>query len=291
MIAGRGPYDPPPVTDAPYEALLLDIDGTLLDERNRIRPAVRARLRRLAESGVVVMLVTGRSELGLLPVMEDLGIRERAVVYNGAGVWCPEEERLVEERLLSDRSTRRTLAHAREQGLLTLVQCAGAKYFSAPRGEVEERATRGLEGVHFRDGWDLPDEWVIRISVYSQEFPDSQAFCDSIEAAIAQPVYTTNFPLNALADHRESPLQVVDVHPPCRGKAEALRVLRDGRGIDPARVVAVGDASNDVPMLRAAGLGVAVGSGMAQAREAANRVIGSNDTDAIAELVDELWPA
>jgi len=82
---------------------------------------------------------------------------------------------------------------------------------------------------------------------------------------------------------------VVDLQPPCRGKAEALRVLEEQYGIPRERVVAVGDATNDLPMLAAAGLSVAMGDGMPEARRAASRIIGGHDSTAIAELVEELF--
>ena len=84
-------------------------------------------------------------------------------------------------------------------------------------------------------------------------------------------------------------MHAVDVHPPCRGKAEALRVMWESYGIPPERVVAVGDATNDSPMLQAAGLGVAVENCMDELRPVADRVIGHHDGPAIAELVQELF--
>ena len=50
----------------------------------------------------------------------------------------------------------------------------------------------------------------------------------------------------------------------------------------------MGDALNDLEMLRAAGLGVAMGNAHPGLLEHADRVIGANGTDAIAELVEEL---
>jgi hydroxymethylpyrimidine pyrophosphatase-like HAD family hydrolase len=82
---------------------------------------------------------------------------------------------------------------------------------------------------------------------------------------------------------------VCDVHPPCKGKAEGLRVLQELYGIAPERVVAVGDASNDVPMFEAAGLAVAMRESMEEALAAADRVIGSNDSETIGALVEELF--
>ena len=102
-------------------------------------------------------------------------------------------------------------------------------------------------------------------------------------------MYITHFPLDMLPGHRASRFRVADIQPPCRGKGEALRVLEERYGIPPARVVAVGDAGNDVPMLTRAGLGVAVGNAHPEARAAADRSIGSNHRPAIVELLEELF--
>jgi hypothetical protein len=67
-------------------------------------------------------------------------------------------------------------------------------------------------------------------------------------------------------------------------------VLRETYGIPPERVVAVGDATNDLPMFAEAGLSVAMANAMEEARRAADRVIGDNNSTAIAELLEELFP-
>ncbi|MBK7877829.1 MAG: HAD family phosphatase [Planctomycetes bacterium] len=134
-------------------------------------------------------------------------------------------------------------------------------------------------------------EYVIRVSLFSRDHGDSARFAREVEAAVDGPCYITDFPLNVLPHHRESRLDVIDLHPPCLGKAEALRFLAEEHGIPPERVVAVGDATNDVPMFEAAGLSVCMSTGMEEARRVARRVIGSNEADSIAELVEELFLA
>ena len=136
---------------------------------------------------------------------------------------------------------------------------------------------------------DLPREYLMRISVFSRKHDSSSPLYDEVRAVLRAPAYLTHFPLSLLHAYRESPYQVVDVHPPCRGKAEALRWLAEEAGIAPERVVCVGDATNDIPMFEAAGLSVAMGDGMSKALASADRVIGASDTDAIAELIEELF--
>jgi hydroxymethylpyrimidine pyrophosphatase-like HAD family hydrolase len=148
-----------------------------------------------------------------------------------------------------------------------------------------------MTGLEFVDRTRLEVEFAIRVTLFSRDHAASDSFGHDVEAAIDQPLYLTHFPLSVLASHRSSPLQVVDVQPPCRGKAEALRVLEEMYGIPRARVAAVGDATNDLPMFAAAGLAVAMGDGMPEARRAARRIIGGQNSTAIAELVEELYLA
>jgi hydroxymethylpyrimidine pyrophosphatase-like HAD family hydrolase len=66
-----------------------------------------------------------------------------------------------------------------------------------------------------------------------------------------------------------------------------LRVLRELHGIAPERVVAIGDATNDLPMFAAAGLALATEDGMEEARRAAHKVIGKGGSAAIARAIEE----
>lgn len=274
-----------------FDAILLDLDGTLVDERDQIHSRTLSALRAAAARGVRVMIATGRSELATIPVIEQLAIPFPAIVFNGAGLYCHERKRMLEERVLSERTLGRAVRFGEERGHMTVAMCHGVKYATNPRSDAEIHALRDMTGVRYVDRSELLDRRALRATLFSDRHATSQEFADELEDYLGQPVYITHFPLACLPHHRSSQLIVCDVHPPCRGKAEGLRFLADEHAIDPARVVAVGDADNDVPMISAAGLGVAVGNAYPEALAVADRVIGANDTDAIGALVEELFLA
>jgi hypothetical protein len=272
-----------------YDAVLLDLDGTLVTDDGSILPRTIEALRAARANGVRVMLATGRSDLGVRDVLETLELDTPAVIFNGAGLFCPVKRRMIEERRLSEQVVERALAHARDGSLLPVVVRAGAKFALPPRTPHEEAALRYFDGLALCEGGTLPVSQVIRVTVFSSGHPTSADLAREIETAVARPVYVTHFPLTTLADHRGSPLSVADIQPPCRGKAEGLRVLRETYGIPAERVVAVGDATNDLPMFAEAGLSVAMQNAMAEALSAADRVIGGNNSEALAELIEELF--
>src|SRR5258706_370247 len=71
-----------------YDALVLDIDGTLLDEAECIHPRTRQALARARACGVTVMLATGRSHGSAREIARELELDTPAIVFNGAGLYC-----------------------------------------------------------------------------------------------------------------------------------------------------------------------------------------------------------
>ncbi|MEY2783978.1 MAG: hypothetical protein RL277_182 [Planctomycetota bacterium] len=273
-----------------YDAIVLDLDGTLLDDDSRLPERNRQVLLAAHERGVRVMIATGRSNLSSHEIVAELGIDQPAVVFNGAGLYCARRQKMLEERTLSGRTLERTLRYAERHALLPVVMCADQKLALPARDAHEEAALAFMSGLKLVGREELlQTEFVIRVSLFSRDHATSEHFAQQCEQSLQQPVYITHFPLNVLASHRSNPLQVLDIHAPCLGKGEALRILAEQHGIAPERVVAVGDATNDIPMFERAGLSVAMENGMAEARAVARRVIGSNNSDALAQLVEELF--
>ena len=71
-------------------------------------------------------------------------------------------------------------------------------------------------------------------------------------------------------------------------KASALQELCEQWGVSPDSVAAVGDARNDLPMLAWAGTALCPSNAAAPVRAVADRVLGSNDDDAVARYLEEL---
>ena len=61
--------------------------------------------------------------------------------------------------------------------------------------------------------------------------------------------------------------------------------LADILGVDARKTVAIGDYNNDVSMIRAAGVGVAVANAVDEAKAAADIVTVSNEEHAIAKII------
>ena len=80
----------------------------------------------------------------------------------------------------------------------------------------------------------------------------------------------------------------LEIIPAAVNKGEGLRRACAAIGIDPGEAVAFGDSENDIPMLRAAGMGIAMGNADGDVRSAADRVTLSNNENGIAAALEQL---
>ena len=273
-----------------YDAILLDLDGTLVTSAGEIHPATLAALHAAHERGVHVMVATGRSKIATLPVLEELGLPTPAAIFNGAAIYCPSEQRMLEERLLSQRLLDQFWEYIDHTQDLAILMCAHEKFSRTPRSEAERTAIAGLHAIQEIPVEQLTQvENVLRVTLLSDRFEDSHGLHEELSQAVAGPSYRTHFSLSLLPRYHGSPYQVADLHAPCLGKAEALRFLQEQHGIPASRVVAVGDAYNDVEMVEAAGLGVCMENGVGGLKRRADRIIGDNEGPAIGDLVSELF--
>jgi len=211
------------------------------------------------------------------------------VVLNGAAVYSRHEDRLIEHYALAEDFVEELLALSQRTSLLPVLSTHSGQYARLLR-EEERETVSGFRLLQVVPLDQLPRREVFRLTFFSHRHASSQALHDDVVRAVpSRAAYYTHFALAALPSFRSSTAQVVDVQPQCLGKAEALRVLATRYGIPAERVVAVGDANNDLHMLRGAGLGVAMGNATVEAKAAARRVIGDNNTEALAQLIEELF--
>lgn len=272
-----------------YDALVLDVDGTLLNDGGRVPERTQRALERARAAGVVVMLATGRAHDGAKQLMRELGLDTPAVVFNGAALYCPREDRLISQRVLPDEQVAELHALVERRDLLALVEHRDDRYARAPRNRYEAALFDWIGRVQRPPAHPLAPEQTLRFAIFSEQHEHSLALHDEVSSAASWPAHYTHFALNSMAGLPECPMHGLDIQPVCNGKAEVFPVLLERFGIIAERVVAVGDGDNDLAMLATAGLGVAMGNGTPAAKQAARRVIGDHCSDSLAVMIEELF--
>lgn len=276
--------------------LALDVDGTLVRRGDEIGPRTRAALGRAHAAGLRVALATGRRWRRARLVADALGLPVPVVCLGGALV-KEEGGRTVDRQPFAPALLAEVVAAVHEAGASAIAHLEGGGP-DTPDFVVEHRrawnpwTSRYVERNQRWTAWsrDLAAEGRDDVLVIGAFGPRDElegaaaALVRSLEGRVA----TTVTPL---PPDGGPPGFYLEVQPAHVSKWHGLQRLAAHLGIDEGAVCAVGDERNDLPMLRAAGLGVAMGNAPEEVKAAARLVIGRHDEEAIADLVAQLLAA
>lgn len=231
------------------EAVAFDLDGTLLDYSGVMADSVALAVRRIADAGIRVFVVSGRMPDAGEPYWRRLGLDTPLASCNGAFVGIPGQTPLVDKRLS---------AEAREI-VLGIDQKHGVYLNYCPGGEVytlHDDGNRAYYSAHFSPVKlaESPD------AIRAFSLP-SKCLCITPEEEQAKFIDIFRSGLGSLADITTSNSRFIEILPPGANKGEALKSLSEWCGIPTEKFIAVGDGMNDLPMLKTAGFAVAFTSG------------------------------
>lgn len=265
-----------PARDRP-RWIVTDLDGTLVDRNLAMVPRSRAALLRFIATGGEVIIATGRSQRSMRPYYDELGLRGPAILLNGAQVANPRTgEVLLDRRFPTDGwATIRTFLER-----LTGQTAAPIAYVGDQAFQVSSSPLVDAYAARDRIRADTLPDWA------SVPTPVSKVLIacatPTVAVDLAASVTGAALPVTLIASENT----YVELLPRNSDKGDALRWLAAYRRVPLAEVAAIGDNPNDIPMLREAGLGVAVRDGHPAVRESANLIVGPCASGAVADLVE-----
>lgn len=271
-----------------YKAVILDIDGTIVPVgATGVSRRVVDTVNTLRRAGVKVIVATGRSAFVLNPHLLGDFTADYYVCVNGSLIMDAEHRVIWETRLTPeqmnglDELCRRQdliLGYTFEDGYYIyrqfdrLVQLAKATPPPENPLDADPIGDGPLDGFTF-DG------------AAQNRHQSSMPFGAVLHGVPETAKLPTDGPLSYVMFHPGS----YDVYRADLDKARTTARLLDRLGIGLAQAVAIGDGNNDVPLLSAAGLGVAMGNGRPAARAAANMVCGTVEEDGAALALERIF--
>lgn len=276
------------------KAILLDIDGTLTNSRKEITPKTKEALLKAQEAGILLAVVSARTENGLKRFGKWLDFESHhglLVACNGAYIKDMESGEVLLNTSMSAELTSSILEHLKKFDVIPLVADGEYMYTSD--------VFSGILKLKEKEG-EVNDFNVIQYESRSNEYllcekKDLAAFFkDKPEPKIlvaGQPEV-----LKEVAEEMAAPFQdtttngftapfYYEFNPKNVNKAKAIASVFEKMGIQREEVMAFGDQMNDIPMLKYAGFGIAMGNAIEEAKEAAFAVTLDNDHDGIAEAI------
>ena len=254
-----------------YKLVACDLDGTLIGTDMKLSDVNRRAIRDLTDQGVIVVPITGRTlcemeEVAALPEI-------RYIIYsNGAVIYDKETGEKIILGLKGDLA-RFVFDVLRPYDALTVIHKDGRTYADYKKAQDMDyyHMSRNVKDMVSRKCV-LEEEWEKRFFDGEIEcaatFFANRADCDACREKLA-----TNPALYAAAAWDYN----LEIFFNGAGKDNALTILMQRLGLEPAEVISVGDSDNDRKMTLLAGLGLAVSNASEEMKEIADRVICSND--------------
>lgn len=269
-------------TGMKHRLIGIDLDGTLLQADQTILEEDRAAVHDALDAGAVVVPCTGRAWHESRRAVEQLdglgkGLNE-GVFVTGALVTklaCGTVRNYAafDPGLLREIIT--ALEHLPEAVLVFRVpDRIDHDYLITGRGELTPNTRWWFEhsGARFVERRTMNDEdrqHCVRVAVVST-LPDMSHFVKDMRRRFAGRIESHSFE-GVERVGEQDPVQILEVFPAGVSKWRGLRAVADAHGIDDAQIAMIGDQVNDLPAIRAAGLGVAMGNAIDAVKDAADR--------------------
>lgn len=265
-----------------YKLLVLDVDGTLLNNEKEISKRTLASLLKVQQMGVRIVLASGRPTYGLLPLAKTLELGNYGgfiVSYNGCQIINAQNGEILFERRINPEMLPYLEKKARKNGFAIFTYHDDTILTDSPDNE------------HIQHEAQLNNLQIIPEDEFSIAVDFAPCKCmlvsDDVEALTGLEEHWKRRLNGALDVFRSEPyfLEVV----PCGiDKANALGVLLEQLGVTREEVVAIGDGVCDVTMLQIAGMGVAMGHSQDSVKVCADYVTASNEEDGVALAAEKI---
>ena len=259
--------------------IVLDLDGTLLTDQQKISEKTKQTLFKAKEAGHQVMIATGRPFRASHLYYNELMLTTPIVNFNGALIHHPKNnhwkpvhspidlsvvhdvvdsiEKYQYENLIAEVMDD-VFIHVEDQTMMNIFKMGDPQVtIGNLKGNLTENPTSLL--IHAEEN-NVP---IIR---------------DHLEDIHAE-----------LIDHRRwgAPFHIVEIVRKGLNKAVGISLVAKEMGIPRERIIAFGDEDNDLEMIDYAGVGVAMSNGIDQLKNIANEITLSNNEDGIAKILIE----
>jgi hypothetical protein len=276
----------------PIRLLVLDVDGTVTNSRHEVAESTCRAIARVRAAGVRVMLATGRRYRDALPVAERLGIVEPLVTASGALVKRPGDHATLQRAAFPAGVLEGVLATVvglgHEPVVYTDSFAAGYDFHCRTLAPAAADVAGGF-GEYLRRNRELA-----RVAPDLHARPPGDVFAGFAMGAREpmaelEAVLGERFP-GLLSVHTiRSPRYaewLCEIAPAGITKWSGVAGLAAAWGIAASAVCAVGDDLNDLPMVRAAGLGLAMGNARPELKAVSDAVVGPHDGSGIEDVAE-----
>ena len=268
-------------------AIFLDLDGTLLTTDKRLTPRAEAALRAANEAGAYIVPTTGRLYEGMPEAVRGLEFIEYAITVNGAEVYDVKNRRaLSRNEIETPRAIEIFRTLERFDGIYDCYAAGWGymereKYLLADEYVIDpemrkmvKALRKPVDGLFGYVTEHFPT--VQKVQMFFRSLDENRRAAEILRGELENECVTSSVRGN------------LEINSKNANKGAGLRFLADYLGIPMENTIAFGDGSNDAAMIEAAGTGIAMENATKELKAMADRVIGRNDEDGVAQELERI---
>jgi 5-amino-6-(5-phospho-D-ribitylamino)uracil phosphatase len=254
----------------------IDMDGTLLTSGKKITNRTRRVLKALDQHDIRIVLATAKPPRSVAKTYKLLGMKTCVICYNGALIYDPPSKKVLAHHPIKRELACEIINYARKIHPDILVSAEVLDHWFTD-GVNEKYQTETAK--EFKPDKLGPIASWLTSDVTKILLQGPQVYLTHIKTKLRQN-QEENF---TMAQSENNLLQIMagDV-----SKGKALKFICKHYKIPIAQTIAIGDASNDIDMLKQAGFGVAMANAPERLKHVADYVTTTNDQDGVAEALE-----
>ena len=262
-----------------YKLIAIDMDGTLLSNEKQISPANYEAIQQARENGVKVVLASGRPLVGFIKYLKELNLvseNDYAVAFNGALVQSSQGGEIISKTTLTLQDYKYLYKLSKE--LKVNIHALTETSVISPKDTVYTR--------HEAEMNDITNE-IIAVEDVEEDttivkvmFIDKPELIEEIMQKIPEEVSSKYTVV------RSAPFFLEFLHKSVN-KGAGVAALAKKLNIKQEEVICIGDAGNDIHMIKYAGLGVAMGNAFPEVKKIANFITKTNEEDGVAFIINK----
>ena len=265
--------------------IALDMDGTLLDSNKQCSERTIKALNDAKKQGVIILPATGRAINGLPQPVKELGVRY-GIFCNGATNYDFQEKKAFVTNHLTAEQVIRIFEICEKYDASHDIYAGGQGYCEAKYLDVFETYTPDvaiqnlIRQTRQRLDGDLV-EFILENQLTIEKV--NMFFRDLEEREQAK----KELAATGMVDCVSSLYNNLEINKKGCNKGRALMQIAEYFGFAREEVMACGDADNDLQMIEAAGIGVAMANAMDSVKEIADYITDTNDNDGVAKAIEK----
>lgn len=264
-----------------YRMLVLDLDDTLLKDDRTVSELTRRRLLEAQQQGMIVVLASGRPTYAMQHLAKELCLAEYGgyfISFNGARITSCANQHILLSVDISHAQMCKLFDLAQEHGVY--IQTYTEDHILVSKDNEYTQIEKEITGMD-----------VIECADFKAEIPKT-----AVKAMMLEHPDRLKEVEKALRPVVENELYMTITKPfflefmnPAVDKGKSLVTLAQHLNVPMEQVIAVGDSYNDISMIKAAGLGVAMGNAVEAVKQAADYETADNEHDGVARVVERFF--